>query len=200
MKRFEIAVVGASLGGLSALLTLLRLVGKDFPVPMVIAQHRTPKKSSVLCDLLNEATELLVREVEDRTRLQPGHVFLCPPDYHVIVDRDELALSTEGRVNYARPSIDVLFESAAHVYRQRALGAILTGSSEDGARGAARLSQRGGTLLVQDPTDAESPIAPRAAMRLTTPTLVAPLPELARWMLEHTAASNDDTTKANRPR
>lgn len=182
MKPVDLVVIGASLGGLDALRQLLGRLPGDFATPIVIAQHRIADNGSGLCDLLVSRSTLPVTEVCDRQRIEDGHVYLAPPDYHVIVQDTELALSTEGRVTFARPSIDVLFESAAHVYRDAVVAVVLTGSSHDGASGAATISRRGGTVIVQSPQTAASPVAPRAAIERASPTLVGSIEDIAQWL------------------
>lgn len=181
----ELVVVGASLGGLNAVRRLLSALPDDFAPPLVIVQHRAARGTQGLRSLLAASTSLTVREASDHDSLQRGRVYLAPADYHVIVQRGALTLSTEARVTFARPSIDVLFESAAHAYSARVAGVVLTGASADGAAGASAIVKRGGALLVQDPREAESPIAPRATLERVSATLVGTIDELARWLVAH---------------
>lgn len=164
---FDLVVVGASLGGLHALSTLLAALPADFPVPLVIAQHRGREGDSSLLSLLQYASNLPVSEAEDKQPIRERHVYLAPADYHVLVDQRSLALSMDEPVWYARPSIDVLFESAADAYAQRVIGLILTGASADGAQGLAAIKARGGCTVVQEPAEAECRVMPEAALATT---------------------------------
>jgi two-component system chemotaxis response regulator CheB len=124
-----------------------------------------------------------VREAEDKDRLAPGSVYLAPPDYHTLVEADgTLALSTEGHVRHARPSIDVLFRSAAEAYRERCVGVVLTGANDDGADGLARIKELGGVAVVQDPRTAERREMPAAAIEATHADIVLPLEEIGAFL------------------
>lgn len=160
---FDLVVIGASLGGLHALTTLLGALPPDFPTPLVIVQHRAREATSLL-SLLQQASRLPVSEAEDKQPLQEGQVYLAPADYHVLVEQRSLALSIDGPVLYARPSIDVLFESAADACAGRVIGVILTGASADGAQGLAAIKARGGCAIVQEPAEAECRVMPEAAI------------------------------------
>ncbi len=150
----------------------------DFPVPVAIVQHRDKTSDDTLCKPLQSACALPVTDAQDKELILPGHVYLAPADYHLLVDRDGFALSTEGKVRHSRPSIDVLFESAANAFDSGVVGVILTGASEDGARGTARIKERGGLVVVQDPTTAESPVMPAAAAAADSVYHILPLTEI----------------------
>src|SRR6266568_2938630 len=136
----DLIAVGASWGGLAALRTLVGGLPRDFAAPVVVVQHRAAESDSrTLRELLDAATSLDVCEATDKQPLERGRVYLAPPDYHTLVEDDHLALSVEAAVEHARPSIDVLFESAAESRRERCVGIILTGANDDGARGLARI-------------------------------------------------------------
>ena len=165
--RPAIVVVGTSLGGLHALREVLGGLPSSFSTPVVIAQHRVKQGGGDLAGLLQAACPLRVCEPEDKQPLTPGWVYLAPPDYHLLVEPGFLALSTEAPVNHARPSLDVLFETAADAYGPGVIGVVLTGSNDDGARGARRIQQRSGTVIIQDPTAAVSGIMPAAAQART---------------------------------
>src|SRR6266702_1842257 len=165
MAMYELIAIGASWGGLQAVSTLLATLDPELPAAVVIALHRAPSATEALADLLEERTRLVVHDADDKDDLLPGHVYLAPPDYHLLVESDgTLALSTDDRVQYARPSIDVLFESAADAYRERCVGIVLTGFNEDGAAGLARIKALGGVAIVQDPRTAVRREMPAAAI------------------------------------
>lgn len=177
-SRYEIVVIGASWGGLAALETILSSLPGDFALPIAVVLHRGVLSTERLAATLRRHTALAVRETQDKEAILPGHIYLAPPDYHLLVEPGDFALSTEAPVCYARPSIDVLFESAADAYADRVIGVVLTGSSADGAEGAARIKARGGYLIVQDPETAASPIMPKAAIAAATADCVLPLSEI----------------------
>lgn len=160
----EIVVVGTSWGGLRALKDLVGALPAGYRIPIVIVQHRHRDSDSVLAGLLQECTSLTVCEVEDKQPILPAHVFVAPPDYHLLVARGSLELSTEAPVRYSRPSIDVTFASAADAYGEQAVGVVLTGANADGAEGLARIVARRGLAFVQDPATAVSPAMPAAAV------------------------------------
>lgn len=174
----QIVVMGASLGGFQAISSLLAALDASFPVPLVIAQHRAPQSGEPLRQALQKKTALRVREPVDKEQALPGHVYLAPADYHLLVDGEGLALSTEAHVNSARPSIDVLFESAADAYGRGVLAVILTGASADGARGCAYVKHCGGQVIAQEPETAESATMPRAAIRAAEVDHIAPLEQI----------------------
>ena len=177
---YDLIAIGASWGGLNAVSTLLRALEADAGAAVAVAQHRAPESPEGLAGLLQEQTQLVVREAEDKDPIEPGHVYLAPPDYHLLVERGgTLALSTDDRVQYARPSIDVLFESAAEAYRERCIGVVLTGLNEDGAEGLARIKELGGVAIVQDPRTAERGEMPAAAIAATNADVILPLEEIS---------------------
>lgn len=157
--------VGASLGGLSALDAVFSALSPGFPWPVAVVQHRSAADvGDGFAVMLARRCPLPVREVEDKDPIEPGRVYLAPADYHLLVTREGFALSTEARVSFARPSVDVLFDAAAAAFGPAVLAVVLTGASGDGALGAARVKAAGGTLFVQDPADAECAVMPRAAL------------------------------------
>ena len=172
----QLVAIGASWGGLDALRRLLHGLPAGLDAAVVVAQHRSPdSRPGVYRELLGASTLLRVREADDKDRLVAGTVYVAPPDYHLIVEGETLALSTDEPILYARPSIDVLLETAAESYRDRCVGVVLTGANEDGARGLARVAELGGVALVQDPAEATRPEMPRAALAAVPAATVAPL-------------------------
>ena len=175
----ELVVVGTSLGGFDALKLLLGGLPATFPLPVAIVQHQASNAGRDLARLLQRYSPLPVADAEDKEAIRPGRAYLAPVGYHLLVDSGVFALSTEGPVLYARPSIDVLFESAADVYGAGVIGVVLTGASSDGALGLARIKARGGLAIVQDPATALKRTLPDAALASTTVDWVVPLPEIA---------------------
>jgi two-component system, chemotaxis family, protein-glutamate methylesterase/glutaminase len=182
----DLIAVGSSWGGLEALRTMLGALPPDLDAAVVIAQHRAPESHpTAFRDLLGGATRLEVREAADKDGARPGLVLLAPPDYHLLVEADgTVALSTEARVGYSRPSIDVLLETAAEAYRDRTVGVVLTGANDDGARGLARIRELGGVAIVQDPATAERDAMPRAALAAVPDATVARIDEIAGLLVE----------------
>jgi two-component system chemotaxis response regulator CheB len=181
--EYELIVVGASWGGFHAVGAFLEGLGPQSSAAVVIAQHRSADGGDQLAHLLQRHTELPIREVNDKDEVVPGTVFLAPQDYHLLIESGgTFALSTEDRVQFARPSIDVLFESAAEAYRERCVGVVLTGANEDGAAGLARIKRLGGVAIVQDPRTAERSEMPSAAIAATEADVVLPLGEIGPFL------------------
>ena len=180
--RCDLVVIGTSWGGLDALRRLLDNLPDELDVPIAIAQHRgAGSVDRGLESILQRRIARRVHEVDDKDPIERAHIYLAPPDYHLLVERGSFALSTGERVQYARPSIDVLFESAADAYGEGVIGVVLTGANEDGAAGLARIAERGGTAIVQDPETAERRTMPDAAIAAAAPT-VLPLEEIAPYI------------------
>lgn len=175
---YAIVVIGASTGGLRALQVLLSGLPEDFPLPVVIVQHRGKDTEIGLGEFLGRSCRLPVIEPEDKDALLGGHVYLAPRDYHLLLENGSIALSTEPPVGFARPSIDVLFETAAEEYKERAIGVILTGANRDGARGLAGIQSQGGVTVVEDPVSAICRELPDAALGLIKPDWVLPLRDI----------------------
>jgi two-component system, chemotaxis family, protein-glutamate methylesterase/glutaminase len=178
----EIAVVGTSWGGLAALHQILGALPSSFNLPIVVVQHRHKDSGQFLPRVLQDDTRLSVCEVEDKSPITGGNVYIAPANYHVLVERGHLSLSTDDPVAFSRPSIDVTFISAADAYRAGAVGVVLTGANSDGARGLKRIADRGGLAVVQQPDTAESPVMPAAALRFVPTARVLTLPEIAKLL------------------
>jgi two-component system chemotaxis response regulator CheB len=160
---YRVVVIGTSYGGVAALQTLLPGLSPDLGVPVVVVQHRTKDADNGLCEFLRDRCPLPVVEPNDKDAVLAGRLYLAPRDYHLLLEDGRFALSVDAPVTYARPSIDVLFESAADAYGADVIGVILTGANRDGARGLARIKARGGMAVVQDPEEAASRAMPEAA-------------------------------------
>jgi two-component system chemotaxis response regulator CheB len=180
---YSIVAIGTSWGGLVALTKLLGDLPADFQIPIVAVQHRSKDSDKLLSQLLQDATPLCVCEIEDKDLLEPGKVYIAPADYHVMIERGYLSLTVEEPVRYSRPSIDVMFTSAGDTYGKEAIGVVLTGANEDGARGLAHIVKRGGKALVQSPKSAEIPIMPEAAIRAVPTAEVLQLPQLGKRLV-----------------
>jgi two-component system chemotaxis response regulator CheB len=182
---FRLVVMGASWGGLRALGHLLGGLPASFASVIAIAQHRSSdSRTDAMAATLSSLCPLAVREVEDKDPLDPGRVHLAPADYHLLVEPGSFALSTDERVRFSRPSIDVLFESAAAVYRDRVVAVVLTGANSDGAAGMAEVRRRGGLTVVQDPATAERRAMPDAAIATGAAQRVLPLDGIASLLVD----------------
>ena len=185
---YELIVIGCSLGGMHALQTILSRLSKDFCIPIVVAQHRHRKSNDELPAYFRRSTDFNVVDADDKQWIEPSHVYLAPADYHLLVERTgergELHLSCEDAVRFSRPSIDVLFESAADAYGPQLIGVVLTGSNEDGARGAKRIKELGGLVIVQDPLTAEAPEMPSAVAAAVEVDRVLPLEGIATYLAD----------------
>jgi two-component system chemotaxis response regulator CheB len=161
----KIVVIGTSYGGLYALVELLGSLPQDFAWPVVVVQHRAHDDDDTrLARILAGHSALPVSDAEDKQQLEPGHVYLAPADYHVLVERDHLTLTLDEPVNYSRPSIDVLFESAAAAFGKDVVAVLLTGLGRDGAAGIAHVRAAGGQTIVQEPTSALRGAMPQAGL------------------------------------
>ena len=185
--RPEIIVVGASAGGLRALEKVLGALPRGFPVPIVAVQHRARESSDTYAEVLGKGSALPVHEVHDDDPLRAPGVYLAPPDYHVLIEPGRMALSVDDPVSYSRPSIDVLFETAADAYGSRVCAVLLTGANADGAKGLMRVKQAGGYAIVQDPHTAESPEMPAAGIANAPVDVVLPLDAIAAELVRRTA-------------
>ncbi len=167
-QNYEIVVVGVSTGGLEALSTIVPALPADFPLPVIVVQHRRPDSDGFLAVHLDGLSALPVEEASDKEPIWGGIVYVAPANYHLMIEEDStLSLSVDERVHHCRPSIDVLFDSAADVYGDRVIGVVLTGANSDGSQGLRHIKQRGGLAVVQDPATAQSECMPRAAIQAT---------------------------------
>ncbi|MFH7026083.1 MAG: chemotaxis protein CheB [Heteroscytonema crispum UTEX LB 1556] len=188
--RFEIAVIGTSLGGLQALEVILPGLPKSLPIAIAIAQHRHKTSDGELIDYLRQQSLLPVVEAEDKQPIVAGKVYLAPADYHLLVEPGHFALSTEAPVSYARPSIDVLFETTADAYGERVIGIILTGASDDGAQGLRKIKAYGGLAIVQEPATAVSRTMPDAAIAAVNAAKIIPMFQIPPFLVNLCSSSS----------
>jgi two-component system, chemotaxis family, protein-glutamate methylesterase/glutaminase len=187
-------VTGGSSGGMEVLETILPRLPAEFSIPILAVQHLHPTDGGYLARYLDTLVPLTVQEASDKEPICPGHVYLAPANYHLLVERDEtLALAVDEKVNWSRPSIDVLFESAASVWGDRLVAVILSGSNHDGAAGARRVQEHGGLVVVQDPETALQDAMPRAAIKAADIEVVLSIDQIADFLLELGAGSKDDS-------
>lgn len=182
---YEAIVIGASAGGLQALKTVLSALPPSFPFPIAVVQHIAERSENFMAELLNQASRIAVKEAEDKELLSPRTAYLAPPGYHLLIEPDRsFSLSVDERVNHARPSIDVLFESAAEVFDEALIGIILTGANTDGARGLKIIKEYGGLAIVQNPENAEVPAMPNAALAATAVDYIVDLEQVTPLLLQ----------------
>ena len=183
-KNIEVIAIGVSQGGMKALEYLLPALPSDLAQAIIIVQHRSADSGDFLSEHLNLTCQIRVKEAEEKETIVAGTVYIAPADYHLLVETDgTLALNDDERVNYTRPSVDVLFESAADRYGERLLGIVLTGNNSDGALGLKAIGDAGGVTLVQEPDDAEVASMPLAAIAAAQPDLVLDLAHLRQLLL-----------------
>jgi two-component system chemotaxis response regulator CheB len=183
MQRIEVITVGVSAGGMKALVTLLAHLPADYPIPIIIVQHLLEGSESFLPEYLNDQVSMPVQEAVDKAYLRPGCVYLAPPGYHLLVEDDRsLSLSIDPKVNYCRPSIDVLFDSAAFVFQEKCLGIVLTGANQDGSAGLRNIKANGGMAIVQRPETAEYPAMPLAAIHAVKVDHIMSLDEIGEFL------------------
>ncbi|RYY62216.1 MAG: chemotaxis protein CheB [Chitinophagaceae bacterium] len=166
-------VIGGSAGSLQVILRILTLLDHEFKTPILIVLHRHVNADSPLEELLSFRTTLISREVEEKDRITDGYIYICPADYHTLVEKDfSFSLDDSEKINFSRPSIDVVFRSAADIYREKLLCVLLSGANADGAAGMKYAQELGGVTVVQDPADAQVPYMPQQALKMLNPDYV----------------------------
>ena len=190
-SRAEAVAIGASAGALETLSAILPALPGDYPLPVLVVVHLPPDRKSMMAELLQNRCRVAVREAEDKEPIEGGVVYLAPPDYHLMVEHDRrLSLSGEEAVQYSRPSIDVLFETAAEAYGPGLVGVVLTGANSDGARGLQAIRRAGGAGVVQDPATAVAAAMPRAALEACPDARSMRLEEIAEHLLRLATSSS----------
>ncbi len=181
--RYEAIVLGISAGGMEALTHIIPRLPADFALPVVIVQHMHSASDDFLAHYLDEKSFLKVKQADEKEEILPGVAYFAPPNYHLMVEDDRrFSLSIDAPVNYARPSIDVLFETAADVYGTKLVGVILTGANSDGSHGLSKIKESGGLTVVQDPETAEMDVMPKAAIAAADVDYILPLKEIGPFL------------------
>jgi two-component system chemotaxis response regulator CheB len=181
--KYEAVVIGVSAGGLAAMDKILPQLNSDFCLPILIVQHINPNSENYLPTHYNVRCSLEVKEAEDKEPINPGTIYFSPPNYHLMVECDKsIALSVDPKVNFSRPSVDVLFETAASTYKEKLLGIILTGANKDGAAGVVKIKKKGGTTIVQAPETAEADAMPKAAIDAVDVDQVLSLEDITEFL------------------
>jgi two-component system, chemotaxis family, protein-glutamate methylesterase/glutaminase len=182
---FEAVVIGVSAGGLYALTHVLGTLPAGFPLPIIVVQHRSRDERFLLEEVLQTKCNMHIKQADEKEAIQPGIVYFAPADYHLLIEKDKtFSLTFDEPVNYSRPSIDILFETAAEVYKNNLLGIILTGANKDGAKGTKCIHNRGGTTIAQRPDSADFPEMPKAAIKTGSIQHVMTLDEIRDYLLD----------------
>lgn len=182
---YESVVIGTSSGGLNALLSILPALPQQFNMPVIVVQHIGANSDSFWVEALNKKCALTVKEADEKEKAMPGFVYIAPPNYHLLVERDKtFSFTIDERVNFARPSIDVLFETACTAYGKHLIGILLTGANNDGAAGLLCIKKRGGLTIAQDPETAEASYMPASAIKLNAATHILTIKEIVDLLLQ----------------
>jgi two-component system chemotaxis response regulator CheB len=184
LPNFDIVALAASAGGLTALIEVLSHLPADFKAAIVIVQHLDPRHPSLMAEILSRRTLLKVVQAKEGDKLTPGTVYIAPPNNHLLVNSDgKASLSQSEMVHFLRPSADLLFESLAGSYKERAIAVVLTGTGSDGAMGVEAIQKMGGTVIAQDDKSAEFPGMPSAAIKTGNVDFILPLAEISSALL-----------------
>ena len=181
--KYEAIVIGVSSGGMMTLKTILRHLPSDFALSIIIVQHQHPHSDAFIAEFLDARCSLTVKQADEKELIMPGKIYIAPPNYHLLVEEDKtFSLSIDKRVHFARPSIDVLFETAADVFNEKLVGIILTGANDDGSHGLRKIKDSGGLTIVQDPDTAEVDTMPKAAIVSTKVDYILPLKKIGPFI------------------
>lgn len=181
--KYKAVVMGLSSGGMDAMKSIFPAIPGDFPIPVIVVQHLSALSDGEWIRILDKKCEIQIKEAEEKEEIKGGNIYIAPPNYHLLVERDHsFSLSIDARVSYARPSIDVLFETAAYAYGASLIGAVLTGANHDGSAGLKRIKEAGGLCIVQDPGTAVSAYMPKSAMEAVDPEHILELQEIPGFL------------------
>ncbi|MBI1769730.1 MAG: chemotaxis protein CheB [Bacteroidetes bacterium] len=164
-EKYQAIAIGASAGGLYALSSLFEQLPAEYPLPVMVIQHRAKDQKELLEEVLQNKCKMIIKQADEKEKIKRGIIYIAPPGYHLLVEQDQtLSLSSDELESFSRPSINVLFETAAEVYREKLIGVILTGANSDGASGVVAIRKNGGLTIAQDPQEAQYPQMPQAAI------------------------------------
>lgn len=182
--KYEAVVIGVSAGGLNALSLLLEGLPNLYPLPLIITQHRMQDQKELLEKVLQHRSRIVVKQADEKELIAGGKVYIAPPGYHLLIEHDRtFSLSADEYVMYSRPSIDVMFESAAAVFKDKLIGIILTGSNSDGTAGMLAIKKQKGLTIAQNPNDAQFSFMPQAAIDAGAIQLIWTLKEIQEFLL-----------------
>lgn len=184
-NKYQAIVIGTSAGGLYALTSILQQLPPDYPIPVVVVQHRSKDQRDLFEDVLQSKCKIKIKQADEKENIKGGYVYTAPPDYHLLIENDQtFSLTADDLVLYSRPSINVLFESAAVVYRDKLIGIILTGANNDGASGITIIRKYGGLTIAQVPAEAQFPFMPNASIKTKNIQHVWTLSEIQKFLLK----------------
>ena len=185
--HYEAIVIGVSSGGLKAMKSIFYHLPNDFNTPIIVVQHIGANSDSQWIKILNDHCKLNVKEADEKEKIKEGTIYVAPPNYHLLIEKNKtFSLTIDERVNFARPAIDVLFDSAAEAYKNKLIGIILTGSSADGTAGLKKIKEYGGLTIAQDPKTAESPYMPASAIAAFQMDHILPLEGISDFLIKLT--------------
>ena len=184
-EKYKAIVIGTSAGGLSALSVILEKLPPDYPVPIMVVQHRSKNQRDLLEEVLQNKCKIRIKQADEKEKIEGGFVYIAPPDYHLLVEADKtFSLSSDEPVRFSRPSIDVLFETAAIVFKDTLVAIVLTGANNDGAAGIVEVKKYGGLTIAQDPAEAQFSAMPDAAITTTKVKYTWTLLEIQDFLLK----------------
>ena len=185
--NYEAIVIGVSSGGMNALKFIFSALPAGFSIPIIIVQHVSARSDNEWIKLLNDKSNLTIKEADEKEKIEIGNVYIAPANYHLLIESDKtFSLTIDERVNFARPSIDVLFESAAEAYKNKLIGIVLTGSNNDGTKGIKRIKELGGMVVIQDPETSESSTMPASAIAAIQPDYILSLEKIVQLLIKLT--------------
>ena len=188
--HYEAIVIGVSSGGLNALKIIFSALPSGFAIPIIVVQHIGPRSENSWIKLLNDSCIIPIKEADEKEKVATG-IYVAPANYHLLIEKDRtFSLTVDERVNFARPSIDVLFESAAETYKEKLIGIILTGANNDGTKGVKRIKECGGLVIVQNPATAESSYMPASAIAAVQPDHIMELDQIGQLLIKITLSAN----------
>jgi len=185
--QYEAIVIGVSAGGMNALKFIFSVLPSGFSIPIIIVQHVSALSDNDWIKLLNDKSNLTIKEADEKEKIETGNVYIAPANYHLMIENDKtFSLTIDEYVNFARPSIDVLFESAAEAYKNKLIGIVLTGANNDGTKGIKRIKECGGLAIIQDPKTAESSTMPASAIAAIQPDYILSLEKIVQLLVKLT--------------
>lgn len=190
--KYQAIVIGTSAGGLFALSFLLETLPADYPVPVIVVQHRSKDQRDLLEQVLQSKCKVRIKQADEKENIEAGNVYIAPPDYHLLVESDKsFSLSSDELECFSRPSINVLFETAATVFTNTLVGIILTGANNDGAAGIRAIKKNGGLTIAQNPAEAQFPLMPGASIETNAIEHIWKLSEIHNFLLNISAEQNE---------
>jgi two-component system, chemotaxis family, protein-glutamate methylesterase/glutaminase len=191
---YEAIVIGVSSGGMNALRLFFSQLPQKFNIPIVIVQHMGAHSTNYWIKILNESSPIIIKEADEKEAITKGYAYVAPANYHLLIEKNKtFTLTIDEKVNFARPSIDVLFESAAEAYKNKLIGIVLTGANNDGAAGLKKIKQYGGLSIVQNPEDAEASYMPEKAIETAAPDHILNLKNITALLTNIDKHTHDES-------